>query len=307
MSGLITFSMEIELAWGDHDTGELDRLSPDGQEERDYLSKLLAVTEETRIPFSFNVVGHLFLEECSGDHDSPHDDGWFRADPGTDYRTDGLFYAPELIAEIESSTFEHEICTHTFSHALFDEISRETCVWELERVQELHREHTGGPTSSLVPPRHQSPPYDVLVEHGIESVRPSMSNPTPTRVHRFKELLAGPLPLSELRRDGDVVETTCTTNPSLTAAALPSGQGTAHPVFRYLPVSLRQRYHLEKLKRATEGAVEEEAHLHLWCHLFDLSNRHQFDVVREYLEWLDSYRESHDVTVARMEDLPDYV
>lgn len=307
MSGIVTFSMEIELAWGDHDTGELDRLSPDGQEERNYLSKLLAVTEETRIPFSFNVVGHLFLEECSGDHDSPHDDGWFQSDPGTDRRSDGLFYAPDLIAEIGSSSFEHEICTHTFSHALFDEISRETSVWELERVQELHREHTGETTRSLVPPRHQSPPNDVLVENGIEIVRPAMWRRSPTNVHRFKELLVGPLPLSELRRDGDVVETTVTTNPSLTAAALPSGQGTAHPVFRYLPVSLRQRYHLKKLKRATETAAEEESHLHLWSHLFDISNEFQFEVVSEYLEWLDSFRENHDVIVAPMEDLPAHV
>lgn len=307
MSGIVTFSMEIELAWGDHDTGDLDRLSPDGREERTYISKLLAVTEETRIPFSFNVVGHLFLEECSGDHDSPHDDGWFRSDPGTDRRTDGLFYAPDLIAEIRSSSFEHEVCTHTFSHALFDKISRETCVWELDRVQELHREHTGETTRSLVPPRHQSPPKDVLVENGIEVLRPAMRRRTPTKLRRFKELLAGPLPLSELRSDGDVVETTVTTNPSLSAAALPSGQGTAHPVFRYLPVSLRQRYHLEKLKRATEAAAEAESHLHLWSHLFDISNEYQFEVVREYLEWLDDYRENHDVIVAPMEDLPAHV
>lgn len=307
MGGIITFSMEIELAWGNHDTGELGRLSPDGQKERNYLSKLLAVTEANQIPFSFDVVGHLFLEQCSGNHDSPHSDGWFQSDPGTDYRTDGLFYAPDVIEDVKSASIEHEICTHTFSHALFDEITRETCVWELECVQELHREHTGKTTSSLVPPRHQSPPYDVLVKNGVEIVRPPMPKRAPTKVHRFKELLAGPLPLSELRRNDDVVETTCTTNPSLTAAALPSGQGTTHPAFRYLPMSLRQRYHLEKLKRTTETAVEEESHLHLWCHLFDISNRHQFEVVREYLDWLESFRESNDVTVAPMEDLPNYV
>ena len=306
MSGVITFSMEIELGWGNHDTGELGRLSPDGQTERNYLSRLLEVTENNQIPFSFDVVGHLFLGECEGNHSSPHRDNWFRADPGTDYRTDGLFYAPDAIEAIKSTSVAHEICTHTFSHALFDEITRETCVWELERVQELHREHMEKTTSSLVPPRHQSPPKEVLVENGIKVLRPPMSKQSPTKIHRFKELLMGPLPLSDLRRK-DVVETYCTTNPSLTAGSLPSGQGTTHHAFRYFPMSLRQHLHLRKLKCATETAVEEGSHLHLWCHLYDISNQYQFEVVEEYLNWLESFRESRDVTIAPMEELPNYV
>lgn len=306
MGGIITFSMEIELGWGTHDTGELDRLSPDGQTERRYLSKLLATTETNQIPISFDVVGHLFLDECDGDHESPHRSDWFQADPGTDSLTDGLFYAPDAIENIKSASVDHEICTHTFSHALFDEITRKTCVWELERAQEVHREHIGKTTDSLVPPRHQSPPHDVLVENGIDVLRPSMERSVRSKPHRFKELLMGPLPLSALQRT-DVVETSCTTYPSLTAAALPSGRGMTHPVFRYLPVSLRQQLHLKKLKRATKTANKEGSHLHLWCHLFDISNQHQFEVVDEYLDWLQSFQETHDVTVAPMEELPNYV
>lgn len=135
MSGIVTFSMEIELGWGVHDTRNFYRLSENGQEERKYLSELLGVLEENKIRFSFDVVGHLFLEECDGQHNSPHSEGWFQADPGTNYQTAGLFYAPDIIRNIDSTPIEHEICTHTFSHALFDEISRETCAWELERAQ----------------------------------------------------------------------------------------------------------------------------------------------------------------------------
>jgi hypothetical protein len=306
MSGIVTFSMEIELGWGVHDTGELNRLSSNGQIERQYLSKLLEITDRNQIPFSFDTVGHLFLEACDGNHNSPHQNNWFQADPGTDYRTDGLFYAPDVIANIKSTSVDHEICTHTFSHALFDEIKRRSCAWELDQIQALHREHTGKSTTSLVPPRHQSPPHDILIDKGIEVIRPAMTNRSPTNFHRFKELLMGPLPLSDLRNN-DLVETYCTSNPSLTAAALPSGQGTSHPLFWYIPVSLRQQYHLKKLKRATEATVEEEEHLHLWCHLFDVSNQYQFEVVRDYLHWLKSFRESHDVTIVPMRELPNYV
>lgn len=307
MGGILTLSIEVELAWGDHDTGNLDRLSPGGETERRYLSDLLSVTEETQIPISFDVVGHLFLEGCSGTHDGPHREDWFRADPGTDYRADGLFYAPDMVDEIESSTVDHEICTHTFSHVLFDEISSDVCAWELETVQGLHRDRLGEATTSLVPPRHQSPPYDILKEQGIDVVRPAMDRQAQTMVHRFAELLAGPVPLSELRMEGDMVETYCTENPTLTAAALPSGQRKAHLAFRYIPTAIRQRLHLEKLKRATKAAAEADAHLHLWCHLFDLSNPQQFAVVTDYLEWLESYARDEELNIATMDELPAYV
>jgi len=307
MSGVITISIEIELAWGIHDTGEFGRLSRDGSTEREYLSKLLSVTDESQVPISFNVVGHLFLNRCSGIHDGPHNDGWFSADPGTDKRTDGLFYAPGTISDITSTAVPHEVCTHTFSHVLFDNIPRDVCIWEIDRVQELHRKHNGQPITSLVPPRHQSPPYDVLTDYGIEVVRQPMKKQQTTGVQRFKELLTGPLPLSKLQKTDGVVETFCTTNPSLTAPALPAGQGETHPVFRPIPVSLCHHLHLKKLKRATKAAIENSSHLHLWCHLFDLSNPQQFSVVRAYLEWLGSFSETSEIVLATMDELPEYV
>jgi peptidoglycan/xylan/chitin deacetylase (PgdA/CDA1 family) len=305
MGGLLTFSIEVELAWGNHDTREWSRLSTDGQLERTYLEKLLSVTARHEVPISFDVVGHLFLETCSGTHDGPHRPGWFAADPGTDRRTHGLFYAPDMIDDIRSTPVDHELCTHTFSHILFDEISDEVSAWELEQVQRLHRDRLGRPTRSLVPPRHQSPPYDVLADCGIDVVRPGITAEAATPAHRFKQLLAGPLPLSELRvSDAGIVETTTTTNPSLTAPTFPSGQGPTYPGFRPIPASVRHHYHLEKLKTATRTATETGGHLHLWCHLFDLSNSRQFAVVRAYFEWLAQYRRSNDVGIVTMNQLP---
>lgn len=307
MTGVLTLSVEVELAWGNHDTGEFERLSEDGEAERHYLSRLLAATERHQVPFSFDVVGHLLLESCSGTHDGPHPDGWFRADPGTERDEDGLYYAPDAVEEIRSTSTGHEICTHTFSHALFDEMSRETTAWELRRVQELHRETLGRPATSIVPPRHHSPPYDLLKEYGIEVIRPAMRSETPTKFHRYKELLVGSLPLSELRMRDGVVETSCTTYPSLTAPAFPPGQGPAHRGFRYLPDAAIERLHVNKLAEATRRAVENDGHLHLWCHLFDVSNRRQLAAVGAYLEWLETYREEADLTVATMDELPDHV
>lgn len=305
--GTVTISMEIELGWGIHDTGEFERLSTNGERERQYLSKLLTVLDQTRIPISFDVVGHLFLEECSGTHDNPHQNGWFDTDPGTDRHTDGLFYAPDMISAIQSRAVDHELCTHTFSHTLLDEVSRESCRWELDKAQRVHRQHLGSSPTSLVPPRHQLPPYDLLSEHGISVIRPAMESQSTVKHKRFKELFAGPLPLSELRRQNGIIETYCTTYPSLTAPALPSGQGVPHLAFRYIPLGIRKRTHLHKLKQATKAAAADKRHLHLWCHLFDLSNQHQSDVVAAYIEWLAEFQDDTDLTVATMEELPAHV
>ena len=299
--------MELELGWGVHDLGEFDRLSVDGEPERTALSDLLSTLDRTRIPITVDTVGHLLLDGCSGDHDSPHEDGWFRADPGTDYRADGLFYAPDMISDIRSRSVDHELCTHTFSHVLLDQVSEETCRWELDQAATVHRQTVGQPPTSLVPPRHGLAAYDLLADYGIEVVRPAMEAQSSTRRGRFTELFAGPLPRSELRRRDGMVETTCTTYPSLTAPALPSGQGVSHPAFRYIPLSIRKRAHLRKLKRATRVAAADERHLHLWCHLFDLCNPHQSAVVDDYFEWLAAFRDDNNLAVAPMEELPAYV
>jgi hypothetical protein len=303
MTGTVTISIEVELGWGVHDTGEFDRLSQDGSAERRYLAALLSACTRHEIPISFDVVGHLFLSACPGTHASPHSRSWFAADPGTDVRTDPLFYAPDMVRAIRAEPVGHELCTHTFSHAVLDEVTRTVAEWELRRAQEMHREHTGGRARSLVPPRHGMPSSDLLSEHGIETVRPPLDRETGSTARRFKQLLAGPEPLSVLRRRDGIVETYCTTNPSLTAPALPSGQGGTHPAFRSLPEAIRRHLHLRKLRNLTRRAAREDAHAHLWCHLFDLGNEAQWRTVRAYLDWLATYRDRNDLAVVPMAGL----
>lgn len=103
--------MEVELGWGVHDLGTYDHLSPDARVERAYLRRLLARCEETNIPILFNVVGHLLLDGCDGNHAGPYPSNWFDADPGTNLETDGLFYAPDIVDQIAASPVAHELCS----------------------------------------------------------------------------------------------------------------------------------------------------------------------------------------------------
>lgn len=305
MAATVTISIEIELGWGVHDLQRYDHLSERGREERRYLRKLLDACDAHRIPVSFDVVGHLFLEECAGTHPGPYADGWFEADPGTDSETDPLFYAPDMIDEIVARPTDHELCTHTFSHVLCGDADADTQRRDLEYSQHLHETEGNGQTTSLVPPRHYEPSADVLREQGIGIVRVPTDESTATGISRFRELLLGPPHVGEPRIEDGIVETYCTSQPTLTAASLPSGQRATHLAFRWLPVGIRRRLHERYLRTAVDAAIDDDSSLHVWCHLYDLSNEYQFPQIASFLETLASLRESGDVTIKTMSGLND--
>lgn len=301
MTGTLTLSIEVELAWGVHDLRAPDHLSTDGAVERTYLRRLLRKAEECGIPLTFDIVGHLLLECCTGNHKGPYPDGWFEADPGTSARQAPLYYAPEMASQILDSPVDHELGTHTFSHVLCGEVSEPVLDVEFERVRQLHRT-LDRPATSFVPPRHQVAPRAVLKRNGITAVRYARERPTATRFHRLAELTVGPHPDWQPRVVDGIVETYCTTYPSLSARSLPAGQRPPHPVFRSIPLEARKRIHDRYLRHATEQIISENASLHLWCHLYDLSNPHQWAVVSDFLEYLATQRGDR-LSVKRMADL----
>lgn len=309
MVGTVTISMEVELGWGVHDrtTPPDAHLSETGEQERFYLSRLLTWCDEYEIPISFDVTGHLGLDSCAGTHDGPHSPGWFDADPGTNVTEDPLFYAPDAVQEIVDASTQHELCSHTFSHILCDEADPETVAWELQESQRMIRDYTGSNTVSLVPPRHSPPPTDPLRENGIEIVRMGVDTSTSSRTERLIELLYGPHPVFEPIIANDVVYTYCTTYSSLVSPALPAGQRAPNLPFSLLPNRVARRLHRGYLTRAVDAAVEAEGCCHLWCHLYDLANEHQWPIIRDFLGELATRRENGEIRILPMAALNEQV
>jgi hypothetical protein len=301
----VTISIEIELAWGVHDVDERSHLSEDGEPERRALGRLLDHCDLVGVPVSFDVVGHLLEGDCAGDSDGPHPDGWFDADPGPDGPEAPLFYAPDAVAAIREQAVDHELCTHTYSHVICGRSSRETVAWELERAQAGLRELTGSETKSIVPPRHSQPDRATLREAGIEISRVARDTSGVGTLERVRELVVGPHPAHEPRLVDGVVETYCTSYPSLTASTLPSGQRPPPAPFRALPVRLRQSLQRRYLSRAVDEAVESGGDCHLWCHLYDLANDAQWPPVRDFLTELADRRDRGEVEVLTMAELND--
>lgn len=300
MAGSATISVEIELGWGFHDYADpcdVPELSDDGEKEHEALDWFLSICDDAGVPVTFDIVGHLLLPSCEGNHDGPHPEGWFKRDPGTDADTDPLFYFPEAVEKIRDTEIDHEICTHTFSHVLCDEISNEVLDWEIERAAEVHDDDI----VSLVPPRHRKPSYDVLRKNGVGVVRLTVDKEPPANLaRRYIWTLTRDHPLDRPTETNGVVETRTSPFMTLTASYLSRGVSSPHPAYRLIPRRLRQRTHERFLLSGLDAASHEDANVHYWTHLYNMANKAQRKPIRRFVETLGN---SEGMEKMRMSDL----
>jgi len=296
MTGELVISIEIELGWN---RGKLSSISDGRTVETEILRKLLTLCDRRDIPISFDLVGHLFHDSCSGFHKGPHKSEWFDLDPGTSIDSDPEFYAPDIVRLIDQSDTQHEICTHSYSHAALGEIPRETLDWELERVASVHERAGLDRPVSLVPPWHSTPPLDALPDHGVETVRVPTQNEEPGSVgpFRFHPTLSPP------KRQTGVTTTACVTQPSLTAPFMAQGQTSPHPVYDRVPVALRRWLHRRYLRSGVDTAIDSGGHVHYWTHLFNMANDEQYPAIDSFLEYAADRRDTGDLQIRRMCDL----
>jgi peptidoglycan/xylan/chitin deacetylase (PgdA/CDA1 family) len=125
---VFVISIDTELLWGvaylpNHPAFELMRANP--SKTRKAIYDLLSLFEQHNVPATWAVVGHLFLNACDGLHSDlfAEKQSWCRYDPGSDFRSDPLYYGRDLIEAILGSKVEHEIGYHSFSHVRFSDCS----------------------------------------------------------------------------------------------------------------------------------------------------------------------------------------
>lgn len=308
MSGVVTLSLEIELGWGFHDLekdSKYDHLSDGRVEETKFIERLLDLCDDVGIQFSFNVVGHLLLQECDGAHQGPHEKRWFAADPGTNADTDPLFYAPDILSQIQDAKIDHEICTHTFSHVLFDEIDSETVDWELEKVHNQHKSFGIDRPETLVPPRHQIPSEEKLRENGMHTVRTPFDGSTKpeNKARSFVWILSRTPTTGPPTVKNGILKTRCPSYPCLTATHLQNGQKSPHPIFQMIPLRVRQSLQRRHMCRGLEEAIKNESPIHFWTHLYNMSNEQQWKPLSDFLEELAERHDSGDIEIQTMQEL----
>jgi hypothetical protein len=148
------------------------------------LENLRIVLEKIGIPVTLLCTGHALLKECNkhnlgpfpwatpqkGFNDFWTKHNWFHFDPGTSYRKDPAWYFGDIIENFLSSSVEHEIASHTFSHLRCDLASKQVFLEDMLLLQKTLSEIGLELVSHAYPfdiPGH----LDCLQDIGIKVVR----------------------------------------------------------------------------------------------------------------------------------------
>jgi hypothetical protein len=299
-------SIEVELAWGFHDTGDYTLLSEGRTAETETLEALLELCDELGVEISFDVVDHLLHERCDG-HVSPHDDGWFDADPETGVDTDPLFYAPDLVQRVQEASVDHEICSHTFSHVLCDQVTEEQLAWELSESRRIRRAVGVEAPEAVVPPRHRVAHRSVFRENGIDCLRRPFrrygGTEKPPKSTRLRWSLEPRPPVGGPQQNDGLVEVRCHRRPTLTSPLLPNGRRAAPAPFTVVPATVRKWYHRRYLREGLKKAVASDSSVCYWTHLSNMANEMQFSVISGFLRELDTVSSETPLKVSTFADV----
>jgi peptidoglycan/xylan/chitin deacetylase (PgdA/CDA1 family) len=186
--------IDLELAWGYNK--ELLISGPKFKNRfqgiygvRKTVDKLLIFLKNHNFPIVWAIVGHLFLDHCSGHSDMPQlflkklSKDWYYYDPCTDLRTDPLWYGRDIVEKIRDVETPHEVASHSFSHIDFSikECTYKVAKAEIEKSISVMN-NLGIEPTSFVFPYDQVSYLDILYKNGFKAFR----GPIPDAVEVFK-------------------------------------------------------------------------------------------------------------------------
>ena len=152
MTGKLTISIDLELAWGvwDHVTG--DDLALAEEADRVICAALIELFERFGVPVTWAVVAALLDRSSAATR------------PGNA----AAWYAPDIIERLVKSKVAHEIGSHSGRHLYFDRLSASEARDDLEFAKDVHRAN-GLAFQSFVFPRGAPGHLDLLAEAGLRT------------------------------------------------------------------------------------------------------------------------------------------
>jgi peptidoglycan/xylan/chitin deacetylase (PgdA/CDA1 family) len=171
MTGKLTISIDLELAWGVWDTITPERLRLAEEAERPIAAALIALFDRHAIPATWAIVAAL-LDETSA-----------HARPGAK----SCWFAPDVVERLVAAKTRHEIGTHSGRHIYFDRIGAAEAEDDLGFARTIHREN-GLSFSSMVFPRNAVGHLKQLAGVGLRTFRGPDAGPA-TAIRRVSEPL----------------------------------------------------------------------------------------------------------------------
>lgn len=300
--GSVVLSIDAELAWGFHDLAAppIDRIEAS---RRGWMT-LLELLDEYRVPATWAVVGHLFLDECDGTHvEHPGPIGWFDHERGPDRLPAELRYGRGLITAVRSARASHEIGSHSFSHvelgdpATTSELARAEVASCLELAQ-----RDGLEVASFVFPRNNVGHREVLAAYGIRCYRGVQPGRSGSKLLRPARKIASatvgePPPLVQPAVD----EYGLVDVPA--SLYLFGFEGLPRTVVEPIvgdPIVMQAR-------RGIDRAVEADGVFHMWLHPNNLVDGRDVERMRAILAYVERRRLETSLSVETMREVADRV
>lgn len=272
--GVVTLSLDTELAWGCFDTSGVESHDTAYVNTRPIVERLCDLFGKYDFSATWGLVAHL-LEDCRTSDDAHIDmiepefdwiDNWTDSLPCQIGVRDELWYAPDILETIRDCTSEQEIALHGYSHMVLDEedCNPEAARKEIERAVAAVKA-TGISAESFIYPRNRIGYRQVLREHGIGAYRSPnldwyerMQLPvTAKKTARFIDELRAATPLVGTPESVDGL------------VAVPGSQAFRpyHGGWQYTP----KHSQVTRARKGIKRAAETGEIFHLWFHPFNIA------------------------------------
>lgn len=290
----VVISLDAELGWGAHHLASLpsDRI----RTARTSWVRLLELFDEYRIPATWAIVGHLFLEECYSEHAGhPAGPRCCQTSAG-DLSAKDVWFGTKLIEKIISATVDHEIGGHSFTHRYFqhEQMSPTRANTELQKNRDATATY-GIDLDSFVYPLNSITYRDLLAKHGFTCYR----GPTPSESSNRITKLATTLLDQET---SPIIQPTIDEYGLVNIPAslyLFSFEGKA----RSLVESVRSDPIVSQVRRGLDTLARNGGVLHLWLHPYNVRTERDFERMRAVLAAIERKRDDGDVQIETMQDI----
>jgi hypothetical protein len=152
--GILTISIDLELAWGNWDNLSPYHIHNIETSERMIILRLLEIFDRYEIAVTWAFVAALLDQNSANNMPGPKE----------------LWYAPDIIDRICSSRVNHDLGSHGGRHRYFVNMTEKQAIEDLQFVSYIHTKN-GFPLNSFVYPRNRVAAVDLLVNQGIKIYR----------------------------------------------------------------------------------------------------------------------------------------
>jgi hypothetical protein len=306
------FSVDVEGLWGVFFVERHRRDAVAARAAREAVPRLVSLLDARRIPATFAFVGHLVLDRCAREEGGrPHaamprarypwwDRDWYEFDPCSSEAEAPDWYGRSLVEAVRRSPGGHEIGSHGFSHAVFDEahmgadVAREefagarraAAAAGCDLVSLVYPQNVVGHRGLLAPTGHLC----YRAPDGGEAQRAGPPGGLGRALRLARHALAAEPPVGLPRRVDGVVEI-----PS--SMPIVGAEGLRRVISRGARVS--------RVSRGLAAAVREEAVFHLWTHPHAFARRPEelYGALEESLDEVARLRDRGLLRALTMGDL----